>query len=225
MLLLTVLTFSFGCAFYHFETATSLSSSREEELEVKWNYYGKIRRFTVRSDKVSIYEELRKTLHLYEPAFQGILTWKDNENDSVLLNSSNELSLALKYKANKFLRLNTINNRFDDFQVTKEPIMLHKLHGKIFVGQLLDNEEIKIFDTNLSLEGNESQLSKQLARTQNICPVVIISNNKHEEEKTRKYGNQTDKKEMIERAKKIIERELSMTTPKIYIKSKLDFEK
>lgn len=35
----------------------------------------------------------------------------DSENDSVLLNSSNELNLALKQKPDKFLRLNTIGNK------------------------------------------------------------------------------------------------------------------
>uniref|UniRef100_A0A8R1Y5S9 PB1 domain-containing protein n=1 Tax=Onchocerca volvulus TaxID=6282 RepID=A0A8R1Y5S9_ONCVO len=138
MLFLTLLTFSFVHAFYDYDRITgrpisSSSHSQQNEVEVKWNYYGKIRRFTVRSESCCIYDELKKTLHSYEPAFKGVLVWKDDENDLVLLNSSNELSVAMKYKPDKFLRLNTTEWKIAIFGLSS----LHR--EMIFVKQLPEN--------------------------------------------------------------------------------------
>ncbi|EFO18493.1 hypothetical protein LOAG_10005 [Loa loa] len=84
-----------------------------------------------------------------------------SENDSVL-NSSNELNLALKHKSDKFAQ------------------------REIFTRQLLGNKEIKIeVDPNPSSEERESDLSKQLTKKQKMWPIVIIGKYKPEVDGTK----------------------------------------
>ncbi|KAL4002259.1 hypothetical protein ACH3XW_2720 [Acanthocheilonema viteae] len=188
MLLLAFLFVSFFHAFpAQFSSSPRDIESKQKELEVKWNHFGKIRRFTIISEECCVYDELKKALHTYEPKIQGFLSWIDNENDSVLLNSSNELNSALKYKSNRFLRLNTIDEEVFKYQAMKGRMMHHSLQREIFVKELLGDKEIEIeFDINLS-----SEVLEQFAKKQGIWPIIIIRNSKPDFTEDQISKNQT----------------------------------
>ncbi|CAG9534019.1 unnamed protein product [Cercopithifilaria johnstoni] len=74
MLLLTLL-FSSAVVYARYDYGSS-TSSQQKELEVKWNHFGKIRRFAIIAESCCIYDELIKAIHTYEPTLKGLLTWK-----------------------------------------------------------------------------------------------------------------------------------------------------
>ncbi|VDK80541.1 unnamed protein product [Litomosoides sigmodontis] len=177
MLLLTLLSLvSYAYGHYRFDSSTQL---QQREVEVKWNHFGKIRRFTIASENCCMYDELMKTLRTYEPTFHGALSWKDSENDSILLNSANELNLALKHKSNAFLRLNTI----DETALTYQTAVQHNPQVEVFRGRLLDIEDGAVTDAasgNLSLAEKELKLLRKLVTEQTVCPIIIVPTAKPE---------------------------------------------
>uniref|UniRef100_A0A915PMT2 PB1 domain-containing protein n=1 Tax=Setaria digitata TaxID=48799 RepID=A0A915PMT2_9BILA len=224
MLFLTVLAFSSIYANYVFDNAMDSRQPtppyritlplQQQELEVKWNYFGKIRRFTFKYENCCIYEELKKALHSYEPGFEGILTWKDSENDTVLLNSSNELNLALRYKSEDFLRLNTIADRPSNSQAANKSSNNDNPHKVVSVENLASNKETEIeADANHPSEEGRSKLLKQLVKKQGMWPIIIIGNYKRELEITSAAKNQKAEEETVETTTVIMVQPVVTTTP------------